>query len=202
MCGDVAQTNALFEAPNAPETHMLNPVLTILVQQIQDTFDGRQTGPIGRLGYGNAKLDAMTGGLHEGSLTIVMGPPMSGKTTFVGRLALEIARNLANEVLFHSSELDARDTGLKWLSDISGVSVSALVSAELEDDDWSRLSHGLGVLHDKRIFLADMPKDWQYVAKHGRKFAEAHPDLRLIVVDNVHSFLPLSSRKRLGRVLI
>ena len=99
-------------------------------------------------------------------------------------------------MLFHSSELDARDTGLKWLSDISGVSVSALLSAELEDDDWSRLSYGLGVLHDKRIFLADMPKDWQYVAKHGRRFAEAHPDLRLIVIDNIHSFLPLSSRKR------
>ena len=89
MCGDVAQTNALSEAPNALETQMINPVLTILVQQIQDTFDRRQTDPIRRLGYGNAKLDAMTGGLHEGSLTIVMGPPMSGKTTFVGRLALE-----------------------------------------------------------------------------------------------------------------
>lgn len=96
---------------------MLNPVLTILVQQIQDTFDRMKTDPIECLGCGNAKLDAMTGGLHEGSLTIVMGPPMSGKSIFVSRLAIEVASNPANEVLFYASELNALDTGLKWLSD-------------------------------------------------------------------------------------
>ncbi len=51
MYGAITQTGALSDGPNALETQMLNPVLTILVQQIQDTFDRRQTDPIRRLGY-------------------------------------------------------------------------------------------------------------------------------------------------------
>ena len=107
MCGEITQTGALSDTPNTLETQLLNPVLTILVQQIQDTFDRRHTDPTRRLGYGNAKLDEMTGGLHEGSLTIIMEPPMSGKTIFVSRLALEVASNPENEVLFYSAEMDA-----------------------------------------------------------------------------------------------
>jgi replicative DNA helicase len=144
-----------------------------VLQEIRDRKEGRSKTT---LHTGIKSVDAVTGGLRRGYLTVIAGLPGSGKTA--ATLGV-LAHNAGHGVpcLFFSIEMDRIDIGVRMLSQNSGVTASVifdeksgLESALLRWEDVESASARLGqtllTLDDRPLALA------QIVEQSHRWFAQ------------------------------
>ena len=86
--------------------------------------------------FGIKKLDAMTGGLHRGELTVIAARPAVGKSAFALQIALQCAA-AGYKVAVISREMTAAQYGSRILQ---GSIDKPLRTAQLEQTEWERLS--------------------------------------------------------------
>jgi phage/plasmid primase-like uncharacterized protein len=135
----------------------------IVLQEIRDRKEGRSKTT---LHTGIKSVDAITGGLRRGYLTVIAGLPGSGKTA--ATLGV-LAHNASHGVpcMFFSIEMDRIDIGVRMLSQNSGVTASVifdeksgLESAGLRWEDvesaGQRLGQTLLTLDDRPLALGQM----------------------------------------------
>jgi replicative DNA helicase len=98
-------------------------------------------------------LDEKTAGLQPGDLIIVAGRPSMGKTA----LALNIAEHVAVEnglpVAIFSMEMSGTQLAARVLGSIAHVDQHKMRTGRLSDEEWQRLSHAMGRLHEAPIFI-------------------------------------------------
>lgn len=95
------------------------------------------------LSYGFGEMDDLTTGMHPGELIILAARPGMGKTA----MALAIAKATAADhqvdrrqtVLFYSLEMPYEQMGMRWLADLSDVSLVAMRSGKVSPEEWARL---------------------------------------------------------------
>lgn len=80
----------------------------------------REAGKITRIFSGLYDLDALTGGLYKGELTIIAGRPSMGKSAVALWMALSMARK-GIPVAFFSVEMSKEQNVIRLLSMISGI---------------------------------------------------------------------------------
>ncbi len=108
---------------------------------------------------GLTDLDEMTGGWQKTDLIILAARPSQGKTA----LALTLARNAAlNPIREHrvpvavfSLEMGAQQLVLRMLCSEAQVDMQAARKGRLSNEDWKKVSHAIGRLHDAPIFIDD-----------------------------------------------
>ncbi|MBS1191810.1 MAG: primary replicative helicase [Rhodocyclaceae bacterium] len=131
----------------------INPLLTQVVERIQELHDRDNPSEITGVPSGFADLDARTSGLQPGDLIIVAGRPSMGKTAF----ALNIAENVGVEtglpVGVFSMEMGGAQLAQRMLASIGRLNSQGLRSGRLTDDEWSKLSFALGKLHEAPIYI-------------------------------------------------
>ncbi|WP_265948310.1 replicative DNA helicase [Dechloromonas sp. A34] len=113
-----------------------------------------RNGQVAGLRTGFADLDRITNGLHQGDLIIIAGRPSMGKSC----LALNIAENVAMDAgsaLIFSLEMSADQLSERSTASVGGISLSAIRSGELTEDDDARLSFALGKLHKAKLIIDD-----------------------------------------------
>jgi replicative DNA helicase len=138
-----------------PPFHPLSKIIEHSFSVIEERGKNKQwvTG----VPSGFSKLDRMTSGLQRSDLVILAARPSMGKTA----LALNIARNAAVEagvpVAVFSLEMSKEQLSMRMLCAEAGVDWSSIRSGFLQLDDWDRLHHGAGVLHEAPIFIDDTP---------------------------------------------
>ena len=139
---------------------------------------------------GYDELDRIGGGLQPG-LIILAARPSVGKTTF----ALNIARNVANSkfiVLIFSLEMTKKQLIRKLLAMEANIDSKYFNNAgEINDTQWTRLSHALGSLHEAGIYLDDTSglKASEIMVK-SRRFKSLHPELKMIIIDYLQLIAP------------
>ena len=139
---------------------------------------------------GYDELDRIGGGLQPG-LIILAARPSVGKTTF----ALNIARNVANNkfiVLIFSLEMTKKQLIRKLLAMEANIDSKYFNNAgEINDTQWTRLSHALGSLHEAGIYLDDTSglKASEIMVK-SRRFKSLHPELKMIIIDYLQLIAP------------
>lgn len=98
-------------------------------------------------------LDERTAGLQPGDLIIVAGRPSMGKTA----LALNIAEHVAVEnglpVAIFSMEMSGTQLAARVLGSIAHVDQHKMRTGRLSDEEWQRLSHAMGRLHEAPIYI-------------------------------------------------
>lgn len=134
---------------------------------------------------GFRELNEMTKGFKKGELIIIAGRPGMGKTTLVLNLMLNVAYNGGGVVMF-SLEMDAMQVMLRMMSSKTSIPLQDLLSAKLNDDQWSRISDVSQALSEKKIFI----HDGGYVNIHQvrsqlRKLKAAHGEISLCVIDYI-----------------
>lgn len=110
--------------------------------------------PEGLVPYGLATLDAMTGGMWPGLLTVLAGRPGMGKSA----VGLNVAINAAlsgKKVLFLTLEDTRKFAVLRLLSRFADVDLLRLVHRTVPGDDFSRLLEGICKLSDLPFWLDD-----------------------------------------------
>ncbi len=134
---------------------------------------------------GFTDLDKKTSGLQPSDLIIVAARPSMGKTTFAMNLCENVAMENDKPVLIFSLEMPSEQIMMRMLASLSRVDQTKIRTAQLDDEDWARISNTMAMLKDKdRLFVDDSsgltPMD---VRSRARKLARERGGISLIMID-------------------
>lgn len=147
-------------------------------------------GNIKQMLTGIQPMDAITGGIHPGELTIMGGRPGTGKSALAMHFADKLAR-AGHKVLFISREMSHQQYGLRALSRSSGVSSGVMRSGKLSDGQWAAVAEGVAELMGSRVPIyinttAARPSEIAQAAREMRH----RTGLDLIIVDYLQLLRP------------
>lgn len=169
------------EGSDDPET--IGALLPSVVDDVQARFD--RGGAITGLSTGFHDLDAKTCGLNPGDLVIVAGRPSMGKTAFALNVAEHVAVNDEKPALVFSMEMGKKQLSERSIASIGRVSMNALRSGRMSDDEWSRMSFAIGKLFKAPLLIDDSPAlTVAQMRSRARRIAKKH-GLSLVVVDYI-----------------
>ncbi len=144
--------------------------------------DGREVTGVSS---GFIDLDKKTSGLQPSDLIIVAARPSMGKTTFAMNLAENAMMLEEKPVLVFSLEMPAEQIMMRMLASLSRVDQTKIRTAQLDDEDWARISNTMAMLKDKdNLFVDDSsgltPMD---VRSRARKLARERGGISMIMID-------------------
>ncbi len=131
----------------------INPLLTQVVERIQELHDRDNPSEITGVPTGFFDLDQKTSGLQPGDLIIVAGRPSMGKTAFAINIAENVAVDTGLPVGVFSMEMGGAQLATRMLSSIGRLNSQSLRTGRMNDDEWSKLSFALGKLHEAPIYI-------------------------------------------------
>ena len=134
---------------------------------------------------GFTDLDKMTSGMQPSDLIIVAARPSMGKTTFAMNLIENAMMAEDKPVLVFSLEMPSEQIMMRMLATLSRVDQTKIRTAQLDDEDWARISNTMAMLKDKDCLFVDdssglTPMD---VRSRARKLARERGGISLIMVD-------------------
>jgi replicative DNA helicase len=104
---------------------------------------------------GYTDLDKKTSGLQPSDLIIVAARPSMGKTTFAMNLCENAMLMEEKPVLVFSLEMPAEQIMMRMLASLSRVDQTKIRTAQLDDEDWARISNTMAMLKDKDNLFVD-----------------------------------------------
>ncbi len=160
------------------------PLLTQVVERIETLYARDNLSDVTGTATGFTDLDRMTSGLQPGELVIVAGRPSMGKTAFSINIAENVALDSKLPVAIFSMEMGATQLALRMLGSVGKLNQHDLRTGRLQDDDWGRLTHALGRLHDAPIHIDESAAlSAMDVRARARRLHRQSGGLGLIVVD-------------------
>ncbi len=134
---------------------------------------------------GFTDLDKKTSGLQPSDLIIVAARPSMGKTTFAMNLVENAMMVEEKPVLVFSLEMPSEQLMMRMLASLSRVDQTKIRTAQLDEEDWARLSNTMAQLKDKDCVYIDdssglTPMD---VRSRARKLARESGGLSMIMID-------------------
>ncbi|MEC8748947.1 MAG: replicative DNA helicase [Pseudomonadota bacterium] len=134
---------------------------------------------------GFTDLDKMTSGMQPSDLIIVAARLSMGKTTFAMNLIENAMMAEDKPVLVFSLEMPSEQIMMRMLASLSRVDQTKIRTAQLDDEDWARISNTMAMLKDKDCLFVDdssglTPMD---VRSRARKLARERGGISLIMVD-------------------
>jgi len=188
---DISEQGAHRRGGFAP----LKNLLTRAVDRIDELF--RSESPITGVATGYKDLDDMTSGLQRGDLVIVAGRPSMGKTS----LAMNIAENAAVgeklPVAIFSMEMPGEQLAMRMMASLGRINAHKVRTGKLDDDDWPRLTHAIGLLAETPMFIDDTPALTPLELRARARRLKREHGLGLIVVDYLQLMqAPESSENR------
>lgn len=173
-----AQLSDSNGAETAPQG--MHDALSRHLALIERRAEGRESG----LSTGFVDIDRrLSGGMRAGQLILIAARPAMGKTS----LALQIAANCAHAgtaSLFCSQEMEEADLMDRLLAIGGRIPLDRLITGQLTDDDWSRVTMVTGALHKAPLFLDEQPSlTLQAVRNKARQVRRKAGSLGLLVVD-------------------
>lgn len=170
----------------------LTQVFTHIKDVLEETFDridelSKHKGVLRGLTTGFRDLDKKLAGLQKSDLIILAARPSMGKSA----LALDIARQVAVEqkipVGVFSLEMSKDQVVDRILSAQAGVGLYGLrtgyLSAEGEDNDFSRIQHAMGQLSEAPIYIDDAGSMNILQMRAMARRLQADKGLGLLIVD-------------------
>ena len=131
----------------------VQPLLTQVVERIDELYSRDNQSEITGVPTGFIDLDRMTSGLQPGDLVIVAGRPSMGKTAF----SLNIGENVAIEaglpVAVFSMEMGGAQLAMRMLGSVGQLDQHRLRTGRLNDEDWPRLTHAIQKMNDAQLYI-------------------------------------------------
>ena len=135
----------------------INPLLTQVVERIQELHDRDNPSDITGVPTGYHDLDSKTSGLQPGDLLIVAGRPSMGKTSLALNMAEHVAIDVGLPVAVFSMEMGGTQLAMRMLSSVGKLDAHRVRTGRLNDDEWSRLSFALGKMHEAPLYIDETP---------------------------------------------
>jgi replicative DNA helicase len=136
---------------------VIQPLLTGVMQRIQELFERKNPNDVTGFPTGYTDLDRMTSGLQPGDLVIIAGRPSMGKTSLALNIGEHVAIREKWPVFVFSMEMGAGQLALRMLGSVGRIDQQRLRSGRLEQDDWGRLTDAMAKLHDAPLYIDETP---------------------------------------------
>jgi replicative DNA helicase len=173
----------------------LKTLLTKAVDRIDTLF--RSESAITGVSTGFKDLDDMTSGLQPGDLVIVAGRPSMGKTSLAMNIAESAAVGSKLPVAIFSMEMPGEQLAMRMMASLGRINAHKVRTGKLEDDDWPRLTHAIGMLAEAPMFIDDTPALTPLELRTRARRLKREHGLGMIVVDYLQLMqAPESSENR------
>lgn len=133
--------------------HSGRTTLMETIEKIEEA--GRREGLPG-LSTGSRDLDDVLQGLRPGQLIVVGGRPAVGKSMVVADLFRQTAHQGLGSMLF-TLEMTRHDIMRRVISAEAAIDAKRILSGDLTDSDWERVSHVVGNFPSSHIVAVDDP---------------------------------------------
>lgn len=158
-------------------------VLTKTVNRLDELV--KQGRDITGVSTGYTDLDEKTSGLQRSDLIIVAARPSMGKTTFAMNLCENAMMLQDKPVLVFSLEMPAEQIMMRMLASLSRVNQTHIRTAQLDDEEWARMSGTIKTLKKKdNLYIDDSsgltPME---LRTRARKIARDKGGISLIMID-------------------
>ncbi len=175
------------ERPGA-SGHAMDQLIVDLLDRVVQAADN-QLGMITGVRTGLVELDSFMGGLQPGTLSLVAGRPLHGKTAFALAVAQHVAMNEGLPVLMYTPSATARQTAERMFCSDAQIAVSHLRAGTLTEDEWPRLVQAVERFRTCEIHLLDdQALSVEELQAQARKQAKLWGRVGLIVIDAVQDF--------------
>lgn len=157
------------------------PVREVLTYAIE-AIDRRTAKQIDGFMTGIRDLDGRLHGLKNGDFIIIAARPAMGKSTLAVQIAEHVART-GGTALVLSQEMSYQQLADRLIASAGRVSMSDIITGELTDEGWNRVSAAVGSLHELPLYLDDQASlTLADVCSKARMTKRKH-GLSLLVVD-------------------
>lgn len=160
----------------------VNSLLKGAVERIDELFNSGSN--ITGVSTGFTDLDEKTSGLQRSDLIIVAARPSMGKTAFAVNLVENAVMTSDKPALIFSMEMPARSIIMRMISAIGRIHLGKILTGELDEEDWPKLTTAVSKLKDRPLFIDDTPSlTPTEVRSRARRIAREHGELGMIMVD-------------------
>lgn len=162
----------------------IQPLLTEVVERIDELYSRDNQNDITGVPTGLVDLDKMTSGLQPGDLIIVAGRPSMGKTAFSLNIGENVAIDSGLPVAVFSMEMGGAQLAMRMLGSVGRLDQSRLRIGKLNDDDWPRLTHAIQKMNDAQLYIDETPALSPIELRaRARRLSRQCGKLGLIIVD-------------------
>ncbi|HEY8605531.1 MAG TPA: replicative DNA helicase [Noviherbaspirillum sp.] len=162
----------------------IQPLLTQVVERIDELYNRDNQNDITGVPTGFIDLDRMTSGLQAGDLVIVAGRPSMGKTAFSLNIGENVAIDSGLPVAVFSMEMGGAQLAMRMLGSVGRLDQSRLRVGKLNDEDWPRLTHAIQKMNDAQLYIDETPALSPIELRaRARRLSRQCGKLGLIIVD-------------------
>ena len=173
----------------------IQPLLTRVVERIQELFERANPSDVTGVPTGFADLDSKTSGFQAGDLIIIAGRPSMGKTALALNIGEHVALDQGMPVAVFSMEIGASQLALRMLSSVGRLDQQRLRTGRLQDEDWPRLTSAIQKMHEAPLYIDETAAMTSIDPRaRARRLARTCGRLGLIIVD----YLQLMSASSAG----
>ncbi len=173
----------------------IQPLLTRVVERIQELFERANPSDVTGVPTGFADLDSKTSGFQAGDLIIIAGRPSMGKTALALNIGEHVALDQGMPVAVFSMEMGASQLALRMLSSVGKLDQQRLRTGRLQDEDWPRLTSAIQKMHEAPLYIDETAAMTSIdLRARARRLARTCGRLGLIIVD----YLQLMSASSAG----
>ncbi|KRB87611.1 replicative DNA helicase [Noviherbaspirillum sp. Root189] len=173
----------------------IQPLLTQVVERIDELYNRDNQNDITGVPTGFVDLDRMTSGLQPGDLVIVAGRPSMGKTAFSINIGENVAIESGLPVAIFSMEMGGAQLAMRMLGSVGRLDQHRLRTGRLNDEDWPRLTHAIQKMNEVQIYIDETPALSSIELRaRSRRLARQCGKLGLIIID----YLQLMSANSAG----
>jgi len=127
--------------------------LARVFERLDDLYHRDNPSSVTGIPTGFLDLDEKTAGLQPGDLIIVAGRPSMGKTALALNFAEHVAVDNGLPVAIFSMEMSGTQLAARVLGSIARVDQHKMRTGRLSDEEWQRLSHAMGRLHEAPVYI-------------------------------------------------
>ncbi|MDD5144720.1 MAG: replicative DNA helicase [Candidatus Pacebacteria bacterium] len=154
----------------------------------------KNTGGLRGVPSGFTQLDNMLSGFQPSDLIILAARPSIGKSALAMNIASHIAINEKKPVGIFSLEMSKDQLVDRLIADQSGIDMwkirTGKLSAEGDENDFSRIQHALGILSEAPIYIDDSGSSNILQMRALARRLQADKGLGLIIVDYLQLMEP------------
>ncbi len=162
----------------------LQPVLSKVVDRIDELYHRDSNSDITGIATGFVDLDNKTSGLQPGDLIIVAGRPSMGKTAFSLNIAEHVSIEEGHAVAVFSMEMGASQLAMRLLGSVGRLDQHRLRTGRLNDEDWPRLTYAIDKMQNTQLYIDETPAlSAMEVRARCRRLARTCGQLGLVVID-------------------
>lgn len=162
----------------------IQPLLTQVVERIDELYHREGGSDITGVPTGFSDLDRMTSGLQAGDLVIVAGRPSMGKTSFSMNIGEHVAIEQGLPVAVFSMEMGAVQLAMRMVGSVGMLDQHRMRTGKLTTEDWPRLTHAVQQVQEAQIYIDETPAlSSMEVRARARRLARQCGQLGLIIID-------------------